>query len=71
MKSTDMIGRHDATSVDTSATHCTTDLITGTTIHVHKKRDGLLLIDGTGRARYATLMERLLYRWTNSVPTTL
>jgi hypothetical protein len=28
---------------------------------MHKKADGLLLLDGLGKARYATLRERLLY----------
>ena len=30
-------------------------------VRAHKKTDGLLLINGTGKARYATLRERALY----------
>lgn len=30
-------------------------------IRVHKKSDGLLLIDGLGKARFMTIKERLLY----------
>ena len=31
-------------------------------IRVHRKRDGLLLINGIGKARFATARERILYR---------
>jgi len=30
-------------------------------IRAHKKRDGLLLVNGIGKSRYATVMERVLY----------
>jgi len=30
-------------------------------VRAHKKRDGLLLVNGIGKARYATLRERALY----------
>lgn len=30
-------------------------------IRAHKKADGLLLINGIGKARYATLKERMLF----------
>ena len=30
-------------------------------IRAHKKADGLLLINGIGKARYATLKERILF----------
>ena len=30
-------------------------------IRAHKKADGLLLINGVGKARYATLKERMLF----------
>lgn len=30
-------------------------------VRAHKKTDGLLLINGIGKARYATLKERALY----------
>ena len=30
-------------------------------IRAHKKRDGLLLVNGIGKSRYATLKERALY----------
>jgi hypothetical protein len=32
------------------------------TITAHKKRDGLLLINGYQRSRYATLKERIAYK---------
>lgn len=32
------------------------------TIRVHKKNDGLLLINGIGKARYMTFREKLQYR---------
>lgn len=31
-------------------------------VRAHKKTDGLLLVDGTGKTRYATTKERALYR---------
>ena len=31
-------------------------------IRSHEKRDGLLLVDESGKARYATFKERVLYR---------
>lgn len=37
-------------------------------IRVHKKADGLLLLDGRGGCRFATLKERLLYRFFNVLP---
>lgn len=37
-------------------------------IRAHKKADGLLLIDDTGKARYATLKERVLYRLFRLLP---
>lgn len=36
-------------------------------VHV-RKADGLLLTDGVGRARYATLKERVLYRLFGVLP---
>jgi hypothetical protein len=30
-------------------------------VRAHKKRDGLLLVNGIGKSRYATLKERALY----------
>jgi len=30
-------------------------------VRAHKKRDGLLLVNGIGKSRYATLRERALY----------
>jgi len=37
-------------------------------IRAHKKNDGLLLIDASGKARYATLWERLVYRLSGTLP---
>lgn len=37
-------------------------------IRAHRKRDGLLLIDATGRARYATWLERLAYWVAGTLP---
>lgn len=37
-------------------------------IRAHKKADGLLLIDGRGSARFATLKERLLYLFFGILP---
>lgn len=31
-------------------------------VRAHKKTDGLLLIDGVGKSRYATLKEIIMYR---------
>ena len=31
-------------------------------IRAHRKRDGLLLINGSGKSRFATMRERLMYR---------
>lgn len=36
--------------------------IDSTSVRVHKKRDGLLLINGVGKVRFATLKESFLYR---------
>ena len=30
-------------------------------VRAHKKRDGLLLVNGIGKSRYATMRERVLY----------
>lgn len=38
------------------------------TIRVHKKQDGLLLINGAGLSRFATFTESLLYRLFGVVP---
>jgi hypothetical protein len=32
------------------------------TVHAHKKSDGLLLINGVGESRFASLRERILYK---------
>ena len=37
-------------------------------IRAHKKADGLLLINGIGKARYATLKERMLFRLFDVLP---
>lgn len=37
-------------------------------IRAHKKRDGLLLVNGVGKARYATVKERLIYRLFSILP---
>ena len=37
-------------------------------IRAHKKADGLLLINGLGKARYATLKERMLFRLFGVLP---
>lgn len=37
-------------------------------VRVHAKADGLLLINGLGKARYATFKETLLYRVFGVVP---
>lgn len=37
-------------------------------IRVHKKRDGLLLINGLGQTRYMTVLERLRYRFFKLLP---
>lgn len=37
-------------------------------IRAHEKRDGLLLVNGVGKARYATLKERVLYRLFGHLP---
>lgn len=39
------------------------------TLRIHKKTDGLLLINCFGRSRYLTLRERILYRLFGVVPT--
>lgn len=38
------------------------------TITAHKKRDGLLLINGYQRARYATFKERIAYKLFGLLP---
>ena len=40
-------------------------------IRAHRKSDGLLLINGIGKARFATLKERLMYRLFNVLPNRL
>jgi hypothetical protein len=37
-------------------------------IRAHKKADGLLLINGIGKARFATIKERMLYRLFGILP---
>lgn len=37
-------------------------------ISAHRKRDGLLLIDGYQRSRYATLKERIAYKLFGLLP---
>lgn len=37
-------------------------------VRAHKKTDGLLLVNGLGKARYATLKERVLYRLLGVLP---
>lgn len=44
------------------------NLLDSLDVRAHKKSDGLLLIDGTGRCRYATLLENILYRLFGSLP---
>lgn len=40
-------------------------------IRAHKKTDGLLLINGIGKARYATLTERIIFKWMGMLPKTI
>lgn len=40
-------------------------------IRAHKKRDGLLLINGRGKSRYATWRERLAYWISGALPRSL
>lgn len=40
-------------------------------VRVHAKKDGLLLINGLGKARYATFKEMVLYRVFGVVPKAL
>lgn len=40
-------------------------------IRAHKKADGLLLINGIGKARFATITERVIYAVTGRLPRTL
>ena len=37
-------------------------------VRAHKKRDGLLLVNGIGKSRYATMRERVLYRLFGVLP---
>lgn len=37
-------------------------------IRAHKKADGLLLVNGIGKSRYATLKERVMYRLFGLLP---
>ncbi len=37
-------------------------------IRAHKKTDGLLLVNGIGKSRFATLKERVLYRLFGVLP---
>ncbi|MGL4557072.1 MAG: hypothetical protein ACRCV5_06195 [Afipia sp.] len=37
-------------------------------VRAHKKRDGLLLVNGIGKSRYATLKERVLHRLFGVMP---
>ena len=37
-------------------------------IRAHKKADGLLLINGIGKSRFATLKERVLYKLFGALP---
>jgi hypothetical protein len=37
-------------------------------IRVHRKADGLFMVNGLGRCRYMTLMESLRYRLFGTVP---
>lgn len=37
-------------------------------VRAHKKRDGLLLVNGIGQSRYATLKERVLYQLFGVMP---
>ena len=37
-------------------------------IRAHEKADGLLLVNGIGKARYATLKERILHRLFGLLP---
>lgn len=37
-------------------------------IRAHKKSDGLLLVNGIGKARFATVKERVLYRLFGILP---
>lgn len=40
-------------------------------IRAHKKADGLLLINGIGKSRFATLKERVVYRLFGVLPNAL
>ena len=40
-------------------------------VRAHKKTDGLLLINGIGKARYATTKERVLHRLFGWLPRTV
>lgn len=40
-------------------------------IRAHKKKDGILLINGSGRSRFATLKESILYRLFGVLPKTI
>lgn len=44
------------------------NLIDSKNISVHKKHDGLLLVNGLGQVRYMTFRERLQYRIFNVLP---
>lgn len=37
-------------------------------VRAHKKKDGLLLVNGIGKARYATLKERCIYKLLGILP---
>ena len=37
-------------------------------VHAHKKADGLLLINGIGKSRFATMKERVMYRLFGVLP---
>jgi hypothetical protein len=41
------------------------------TIRAHNKSDGILLINGIGKSRYATFIERIVYRITGTLPKTI
>lgn len=40
-------------------------------VRAHEKVDGLLLVNGVGKARYATLKERIIYRLFGVLPQTI
>lgn len=40
-------------------------------VRAHKKADGLLLVNGAGKARYATLKERVAYRLFGMLPSSV